>query len=60
MATDEYSGPNTIRYAKFTGRGITYSADYDGYEVEVYITEKAKRIRVFVDKQEWKPVKDES
>lgn len=54
---DGFRGPTQIGYAKFRGRGTAYSADYDGHMVEVFITEKAKRVRIHVDGQEWKPVK---
>lgn len=43
--------------SRFTvpGRGTSYTSTYGGHEVQVYVTEKRKNIRVFVDGQEWKP-----
>lgn len=55
MMTTEYRGPNEIGFAHFPGRGTTYNADFDGHSVQVYVTEKQKRIRVFVAGVEWKP-----
>lgn len=59
MEEDEFRGPTQIGYAKFPRRGTAYHADYDGHQVEVFITEKVKRIRIHVDGQEWKPVKED-
>lgn len=49
----EYRGPNEIRHFTMPGRGTSYYADYDGHDVQVYVTEKRKKIRVFVDGDEW-------
>jgi hypothetical protein len=49
----DYRGPDTIGHMTIPGRGTSYRADYDGHEVQVYVTEKKKLIRVFVDGKEW-------
>ena len=43
--------------SRFTvpGRGTSYTATYGGHQVQVYVTEKRKDIRIFVDGEEWKP-----
>jgi hypothetical protein len=50
----EYHGPQTIGHATFPGRGTTYDANFEGHNVQIYITEKQKRIRIYVDGKEWK------
>ena len=51
----EYDGPDSIGFATWPGRGTTYSAKYADHDVQVYVTEKRKKVRVFVDGVEWKP-----
>lgn len=50
----EYDGPKEIGWASMPGRGTTYDGKFGGHDVQVYITEKRKAIRVFVDNKEWK------
>ena len=40
---------------RFPGRGTTYYFKLAGHDVQVYLTEKRKRVRVFVDYKEWTP-----
>ena len=40
---------------RFPGRGNTYYLKLAGHDVQVYLTEKRKSVRVFVDHKEWKP-----
>ena len=49
-----YNGPNEIGYATFPGRGTTYSFKLDGHDVQLYVTEKRKMLRVFIDHVEYK------
>lgn len=39
---------------RFPGRGNTYYLDLAGHNIQLYVTEKRKLIRVFVDHKEWK------
>ena len=56
---DEYNGPTQIGWSSMAGRGTSYSADYDGHNVQVYVTEKRKRVRIWVDGVEYvKPKPD--
>jgi hypothetical protein len=50
-----YKGPDQIGWAYWPGRGTTYHGDFDGHDVQVFVTEKRKRVRVFVDGKEYKP-----
>lgn len=43
-----------IGHYKWPGRGSTYYLKIAGHDIQVYITEKRKKIRVFVDHAEWK------
>ena len=52
----DYRGPAEIGHFTVPGRGTTYNADFEGHRVQVYVTEKRKRIRVFVSGVEWRPV----
>lgn len=52
--SDDYRGPTQIYYAKTPRRGTTYFADFDGHRIQVYVTAKAKKIRVWVNNKEWK------
>lgn len=54
MDNDEYKGPDRIGYAVFPGRGTTYNAVFEGRQIELYFTEKQRKLRVFVDGKEWK------
>lgn len=58
MSTDRtkavYEGPTEIGHFTVPGRGTSYTAEYAGHQVQVYITEKRKQIRIFVDGHEWK------
>ena len=38
----------------FPGRGNTYYFKLAGHDVQLYVTEKRKKIRVFIDHEEWK------
>ena len=49
----DYCGPSEIGYAKFPNRGITYHFKLEGHDIQLYVTEKRKKIRIFVDHQEW-------
>ncbi|MBB0990046.1 hypothetical protein G6009_00890 [Dietzia sp. SLG510A3-30A2] len=54
--SDEYRGPTSIGHFTMPGRGTSYHMDFEGeHNVQVYITEKRKQIRVFVDHEEWRP-----
>lgn len=44
-----------LAVGRFPGRGTTYYLDLAGHNVQIYLTEKRKRVRVFVDHKEWKP-----
>lgn len=48
-----YEGPEIIGYAQWPGRGTTYHFKLAGQDVELYITEKRKKLRVFIDYTEW-------
>jgi hypothetical protein len=48
----EYRGPDSISWATFPGRGRSYRMTVEGHDVEVSVSEKAKRVRVFVDGKE--------
>lgn len=48
--------PDSIGYAKFPGRGTTYYFKLAGHDIQLYVTEKRKKVRVFVDHTEFKPV----
>ena len=50
----DYRGPTEIGHFTMPGRGTSYHADHDGHDVQVYVTEKRKKVRVFVDGDEWK------
>ena len=54
----EYRGPTEIGHFTMPGRGTSYHADYDGHDVQVYVTEKRKKVRIFVDGDEWKKDND--
>lgn len=43
-----------IGHHRWPGRGDTYYIDVAGRNVQLYVTEKRKKIRVFIDHQEWK------
>jgi len=49
----EYEGPDQIGYAVWPGRGTTYHFPIAGRSIEVYVTEKKKLVRVYVDGVEW-------
>jgi len=46
--------PAEIGVFTVPGRGTSYSATYGPHDVQIYLTEKRKAIRVFVDGSEWK------
>ena len=51
----EYRGPKEISHYTRPGRGTTYTMQFErGHTVEVYVTEKRKQIRMFVNGYEWK------
>lgn len=56
MSADRFNGPTEIGYAIFPGRGISYRGEYEGRDVHVSFSEKLKKMRIFVDGVEWKPV----
>lgn len=49
-----YNGPTEIGYFTVPGRGISYHMEIGGHNVQIYLTEKRKKIRVWVDYEEWK------
>lgn len=50
---DEYRGPTAVGHFKVPGRGTSYSMSIDGHDIQVWITEKRKLVRVYVDHKEW-------
>ena len=44
-----------LSVGRFPGRGNTYYLNLAGHNVQIYLTEKKKRVRVFIDHKEWKP-----
>jgi hypothetical protein len=54
----EYEGPDSIGWSNFPGRGTTYSFKIASRDIQVYVTEKKKLIRVHVDGVEWKAAND--
>lgn len=54
MDTDDYRGPIEIGYLALPKRGTVYLMDFEGRKIELYFTEKQRRLRVFVDGKEWK------
>jgi len=58
-AAADYNGPTQIGYSSRAGRGTSYSADYDGHNVQVYVTEKRKQVRVWVDGIEYRKAADD-
>lgn len=49
-----YEGPDCIGYIEWPGRGTTYDFKLAGHDIQLYVTEKRKKVRVFVDHQELK------
>lgn len=49
----DYEGPNEIGHFKWPGRGTTYSFKISGHDFQIYVTEKRKKVRIFVDREEW-------
>jgi hypothetical protein len=53
---DAYRGiedkPELVAWSHFAGRGTTFSYEVAGKNLQVYVTEKAKKIRVFLDHTE--------
>lgn len=54
MSLDQYQGPQSISWAVFPGRGRSYRIDLEGHAVELSVSEKGQRVRVFVDGKERK------
>lgn len=52
---DGFEGPESIGYARFPGAGTSYYFKLAGHDVQLYVTEKRKLVRVFVDGKEYKP-----
>lgn len=50
----EYEGPESVGYAIWPGRGTTYYFSLAGHNVQLYVTEKRKTVRVFVDRREYR------
>jgi hypothetical protein len=44
-----YEGPEQIGFAEVPGRGTTYHFALAGHDIQLYVTEKRKKVRVFVD-----------
>lgn len=51
---NDYKGPTEIGHYEIEGRGTSYTANFEGHQVQVWITAQLKFIRVFVDGKEWK------
>lgn len=54
-----YNGPAEIGHATFPGRGTTYYFTLEGHDVQLYVTEKRKKLRVFIDHSEYMPGTDQ-
>lgn len=52
MSEDEYRGPETVSYMRWPGRGRSYHMLIEGHDVQFSVSEKGKRVRVFVDGKE--------
>jgi hypothetical protein len=50
-----YNGPTEIGHFTLPGRGTTYSFKLEGHDVQLYVTEKRKKLRVFIDHAEYEP-----
>lgn len=50
-----YEGPTEIGHFTIPNRGTSYHMQFAGHDVQIYITEKRKKIRVFIDHEEWHP-----
>lgn len=50
-----YEGPTEIGHYKLAGRGTSYFLKIADHEFQIWITEKRKLVRVFVDHEEWAP-----
>jgi len=50
----EYRGPKAIGHFTMPGRGTSYSFKLEGHDIQLYVTEKRKKVRVFVDHEEWR------
>lgn len=48
MKTD-YKGPNEIGWYYWPKRGTTYDFTVEGHAIQIYVTEKRKRVRIYVD-----------
>lgn len=49
---NDYRGPEHIAYAAFPGRGRSYRLTVEGHDIEVVVSEKATKVRVYVDGDE--------
>lgn len=52
-ATPYADCPTEIHVSNFPDRGANYHAKYAEHVVDIFLTEKRKRIRVWVDGEEW-------
>lgn len=51
--SDSYDGPHHIAYADFPGKGISYWVVFEGRSFDISFSEKRRKMRVFVDGDEW-------
>lgn len=51
--------PELVAWCNLPGRGTTFSYDVAGHDVQIYVTEKQKRVRVFLDHVELWPTQKE-
>lgn len=54
MPDAEYQGPETISYCRFPGRGRSYRLLVEGHDIQIAVSEKGLRVRVYVDGDERK------
>lgn len=41
--------PELVAWCNLPGRGTTFSYDVAGHDVQIYVTEKRKQVRVYLD-----------
>lgn len=44
--------PELVAWCNLPGRGTTFSYDVAGHDVQIYVTEKRKQVRVYLDHTE--------
>lgn len=52
---DSYCGPEEIGWVHFPGGGTTYYADFDSFDIQIYVTERKRKIRIFINGKEYTP-----